>query len=434
MVLGSLLRRLVVPSSFVLRPRNCWWLLLLETVRADIATELLAQYSLDGDVLDRSGNAYDCTASGITYSSGAAQFDGAAYVMCPTALCVTGTNPRTYCMWAQPTFDGGRIFSYGSNDACNKFSLRATPTAGDFRLNMGSSCNVDATMGTDGVWSHFCVIYDGTTMFMYEDASLITSEAASPTSSVTDFYFGRAVADNAYFTGAIKDAYVFTRALTAADVIELFQLGPTPVPSRAPSFKPSEPPPSSAPSFKPTDPPSGAPSSGPSSRPSQSPSESPSSVPSSRPSLSPSEAPTPSEPQSETPSEVPSSLPSFPPTHGPTENPSEAPSNTLSSEPSDAPSVAPSTVLSSDPSDAPSDAPSAAPSEAPSSSLATSEPSEAPSAIGPSICPSSVPTAVRRPTTVPTIERTKPYQACVHALTHYNYSHADIVSQCSMLS
>lgn len=206
-----------------------------ETVRKG----LIAHWSFDaGDGADDSGNGYTATLDGCVadtgISAGGMLFDGAndyAY----------GTHPdfTTYSLavWYKGTDPGG---AYGvTSTAKQLLSTSRNATIGikaALHIQTGgvalarqisaAGSNVVATSAAainDGAWHHICSTYDATTLRLYVDGAIADSVAATLTSD----YDGRVRMmrnySTTYVAGTIDEPRMYNRALTASEVLWLYQ-------------------------------------------------------------------------------------------------------------------------------------------------------------------------------------------------------------------
>lgn len=77
---------------------------------------------------------------------------------------------------------------------------------------------------TVGVWSHLAVVHDGTTLFLYKDATLVNSTAAASTASYassTQLVFGNQVTSNNYFRGTMDDIRIYNRPLSITELRQI---------------------------------------------------------------------------------------------------------------------------------------------------------------------------------------------------------------------
>jgi fibronectin type 3 domain-containing protein len=88
------------------------------------------------------------------------------------------------------------------------------------------------------VWYHLAATYDGETLRTYRDGVLITSNTSPsgpPDAESRALLFGRHVARDQYFAGAIDDVYIYNRALSGPEIAALMSQGLDATPPSAPT-------------------------------------------------------------------------------------------------------------------------------------------------------------------------------------------------------
>jgi hypothetical protein len=197
---------------------------------------LVGWWRLNGDALDSSGNSYDGTAvNGPTTVIGAGgagttgmAFNGTnQYVnLGNPALLPSGTSARSMCAWARTTTVAAgyrEIASYGSAVASSAMFITLNGTT----LNGGGYGNDMSVTGywSTSVWKHLCEVYNGSTATLYSNGASIGSGAFTWSLTKSKAYIGRQVNDAEYWFGAIDDVRVYKRALSAADVLTIYNGG-----------------------------------------------------------------------------------------------------------------------------------------------------------------------------------------------------------------
>ncbi len=82
-----------------------------------------------------------------------------------------------------------------------------------FSLDGGESISESLT---NDVWTHFVMKYDGTSLKVYRNCSLLSSVDSSYSPSMGDLFIGNSSGD--YFHGAIDEVYLFVRALDDTEI------------------------------------------------------------------------------------------------------------------------------------------------------------------------------------------------------------------------
>lgn len=99
-----------------------------------------------------------------------------------------------------------------------------------FETNVGGCCTdaVGTTVPTEGVWYHVVGVYDGSNMRLYmngieegiePESGNLLADAAGVTA------IGSRGGDTEFLKAKIDDVRIYNRALTAAEVKQLYKLG-----------------------------------------------------------------------------------------------------------------------------------------------------------------------------------------------------------------
>ncbi|MDH5775196.1 MAG: DUF4347 domain-containing protein, partial [Nitrospirota bacterium] len=220
----------------------------------DITTGLVANWTFDADATDSSGNSYDGTlTNGATIDAtdstdivgeGKLSLDGTDdYVdLNSHATTIGSLSEGTIAAWIRTSATGVEqtIFSLSDTADSNSYaSLRLTAADQLFfavREN-GTLFHFDSTATNlaDGNWHHVVVTVSATGNNMYIDGSAVAVTYVNGNASSTNFLADVTSADTLaigkeqpstgpqkYFDGLIDDVRVYDRALTSADIDELF--------------------------------------------------------------------------------------------------------------------------------------------------------------------------------------------------------------------
>lgn len=224
-----------------LDPRAAAMLTELPPYGADI--EL--RYLLAQELSDESGNAHDGTATGgVTLLNGVAKFDGTGYIDCgdienstihltvSTWICTTNkTALQTVC---------GRHTASGNKRSFNFFLIGST---GEFQINISSDGSLAAGLGTlncrfdvcDGEWHQLVYTFEPYQSEMWIDGEQIdATRAYNPNPAYlygtpAPFSIGANDADATplnYYNGKIGRTIVFSRTLSADEIMQLYLEGP----------------------------------------------------------------------------------------------------------------------------------------------------------------------------------------------------------------
>lgn len=223
-----------------LDPRAAAMLTELPPYGADI--EL--RYLLAQELSDESGNAHDGTATGgVTLLNGVAKFDGTGYIDCgdienstihltvSTWICTTNkTALQTVC---------GRHTASGNQRSFSFFLIGST---GKFQINISSdgsftglgtlNCGFDVC---DGEWHQLVYTFEPYQSEMWIDGEQIDATRAYDSNPVylygtpAPFSIGANDADATplnYYNGKIGRTIVFSRTLSADEIMQLYLEGP----------------------------------------------------------------------------------------------------------------------------------------------------------------------------------------------------------------
>jgi DUF1680 family protein len=196
-------------------------------------------YKFDGNANDSSGNARNATVTGGNYVAGrngqAVNLSGSSqYVTLPTGV-VSALNDFTIATWVKLDTTGSwrRIFDFGSSTTVNMF---LTPSSGSvirFAITTNGSGSEQRINGTAALptatWKHVAVTLAGNTGRLYVDGVQVgqnTNMTLRPSSlgNTSRNWLGRSqYTSDAYLDGQLDQFYIYNRALSAAEVLALFQ-------------------------------------------------------------------------------------------------------------------------------------------------------------------------------------------------------------------
>jgi hypothetical protein len=235
-------RRMCLLISFVL----------VLSVAGNASANLVAHWKLDdgsgSTAQDSSGNGYHGKLFGnpqwITgHSGGGLAFDGNGdYVELPISPLLSSLTNSTFATWVDFSNQGGswqRIFDFGIDTTYNMFLTPRTDTAGPMRfaITITSYNDEDQTTAPRTLpsgWHHVAVTLDANnnTHSLYLDGELVaqnTNARYTPSSLgvTTQNWLGRSqYTADAYFNGSLDDFRIYNRALTADQVMDLYNGNP----------------------------------------------------------------------------------------------------------------------------------------------------------------------------------------------------------------
>jgi hypothetical protein len=203
------------------------------------ASGVWAQYHFDGNANDSSGNARNGTLNNSpTFVTGknaqAVSLNGSSqYISLPTGI-VSTLNDFTIATWVNASSISAwtRIFDFGSSTSVNMF---LTPTSGStirFAITTGGNGSEQRINGTAPLttgWHHVAVTLSGNTGTLYVDGVQVgqnTAMTLKPSSlgSTTRNWIGRSqYSGDAYLNGQIDEFRIYSRALSASEILALFQ-------------------------------------------------------------------------------------------------------------------------------------------------------------------------------------------------------------------
>lgn len=168
--------------------------------------------------------------SSVTFGTGklgakCATFNGSAKFETSVNIGITGTTARTMNFWVKYTSTSGDgMVTFGTTGTGNGFSALAVSNQLYFG---GESADVGPSGAAlnDGNW-HMCTItYDGTTIRLYTDGTAGSTGTPTLNTAAAHLFVGERNDGSSKFTGDIDEVYLWTRALSAAEVTSLYNGG-----------------------------------------------------------------------------------------------------------------------------------------------------------------------------------------------------------------
>jgi len=194
------------------------------------AAGLVAQYKLDGNADDSSGNGNNGTLEGgVQFGAGV---DGSALDCDGTDdfvstgkvasdLGIAGNAPRTITVWVYTRgFANGGIYDVGARTTAQDFCLRTLDSIENrWRIQYWGG-DLDFSYDTADKWVHFAHVHDGTNTKIYANGVLIVDwEKTIDTTDTNPFQIGQYGWPGNYFDGLIDDLHLYNRALSAEEVL-----------------------------------------------------------------------------------------------------------------------------------------------------------------------------------------------------------------------
>lgn len=155
------------------------------------------------------------------------------------SMLPSGTLPRTICIWLKPDALLGSgvqelIFSYGTlfSNACG-FGLQNTAGVTGLYFTRANFSAKQTYAPPAGVWTHICIVFDGTNSSFYTNGSFLGTPATTGTGAVDTILqritFG-SWGGGYWYHGGIDGFRVFGSAISATAVNQIYQglpvLGP----------------------------------------------------------------------------------------------------------------------------------------------------------------------------------------------------------------
>jgi hypothetical protein len=200
---------------------------------ADVTTNLVAYWNFENgstlgtplygtlNLTNNGSPAY--TATGGNGSSRGLSLNGSSYLEASTyPSTLNGNNPYTIAAWFKTSLgNNGGIVGYGSTGTCLGNNLRLSSATTFVTYWYGCDFGSSTVSNFVNSWHHVAVTYDGTTHKFYYDGAFLNSGSGQVRATTGNrFYLGKTV-DDIPFTGVLDDVAIYTRALSAADIVDL---------------------------------------------------------------------------------------------------------------------------------------------------------------------------------------------------------------------
>jgi len=205
---------------------------------------ITAAYKLDGNANDffvtNNGTLQGsptATTNRFNIANSAYQFNGTSQYV-STANSSVNPGVFTISIWFKTSTTGGKLIGFGSSQTgASTNADRHLYMANDGRIFFGvkpggtfKTVNSTATYA-DGNWHMATGVLSGSGMMLYIDGALVVQDAGTTTAQNYTGYWRLAYDNidlwpstptNRYFTGSLDDAYIYYRALSAAEVTQLY--------------------------------------------------------------------------------------------------------------------------------------------------------------------------------------------------------------------
>lgn len=194
---------------------------------------LTAYYTGDDTANDSTGVYSGTLVNGATYATGkigsSFSFDGINdYMSTATNSPINSSLPHTYSCWVKASSNSGTKILMGNGTSMIGFRGGNNLTFFQYYVNAESNSNYSLAINT---WYHISVVYKGTSfgannVLFYVNGSLVYTGSLSMPSGVGKIYLGSNNAGSGgFYGGLIDEAGAWNRALTSAEVTELYNTG-----------------------------------------------------------------------------------------------------------------------------------------------------------------------------------------------------------------
>jgi hypothetical protein len=215
---------------------DCGWLDKVEWLPAD----LIANWQMDDNaantiVVDSSGNGNNGTAQRNTQYmhalgviDGAFNFNGTSdYIDLQNISLPTGNSPRSVCFWINATAStrNNYIFYYGKASLNNRFSIYRDRVDGRLKFSAYANDWDTRHVLSTGVWKHVAFTFDGSTIELYIDGSIVASAADTYNTILDKAYIGCHGDGLACFEGMLDDFAIFNKALSEDEIKAVYAGG-----------------------------------------------------------------------------------------------------------------------------------------------------------------------------------------------------------------
>ncbi len=209
---------------------------------ASLTDGLVGYWPFDGDVKDYSGNGNNGSMHGVSFtdsrngSSSAAHFDGNDYVSVPASGKINSIIDFSAAMWIKASAYDARNL----NKCISLISKGSLGTNRQFGLQLGIDTNnlsffqcvfvdrIPCPKVTLGQWTHIAVTRTGRSAVVYMNGSYAASGIihSDPHANSDDVEIGRdSPGEVEYFHGVMSDVCLYNRALSAAEVLAIYNGG-----------------------------------------------------------------------------------------------------------------------------------------------------------------------------------------------------------------
>lgn len=172
---------------------------------------------------DKTPYSRDGQNTGATIASDGASFNGSSnFVSIPYGAGIDpSVTPISFSMWVKPNALTDSMFFSANYSPRLYFGIQG----GDWEMGIQNSAwgagPTDATTN----WTHVVVTMDGVYVNMYINGVFNHQKAYTTFSFLNNFNVGRNPSGNYYFNGSVSNLKIYQRALSAAEVLSLYDKG-----------------------------------------------------------------------------------------------------------------------------------------------------------------------------------------------------------------
>ncbi|MCH7938800.1 MAG: fibronectin type III domain-containing protein [Candidatus Marinimicrobia bacterium] len=218
------------------------------TIGTVIATGPVAYYPFNGDANDATGNGHNSTVTGPVLTTdrygnanSAYSFDGLDDYMQVSHATALDDDSITVTAWIKPGPIGGRVVSKDDGGSQRSYLIATDNLSGStyqiawelFESDGSGFYMVHTTTLNVNSWYFVAGTFDGILSELYFEGVLVhDSTMVSPPrrNGTAPLQFGKYNLNSNYWDGAIDDVRIYNRALSAAEIDSLYQLGGWPAP------------------------------------------------------------------------------------------------------------------------------------------------------------------------------------------------------------
>ncbi|MDO8474223.1 MAG: LamG domain-containing protein [bacterium] len=205
-------------------------------VISDLQKGLVGNWKMDGNAKDSTPNSNHGTVTGATLTTDrkgqtnkAYSFNGTTnYVSVPTSSSLQITGSVSISVWVNAATQAGDVRIVNKESAADTdgyaLGLASNNIAG--KIGDGTNCYLNSTSAVStGAWNHLVMTGDGVTMKMYINGVQIsqTKSCGSVASNTSILAIGARYSATQFFTGSIDDVRIYNRALSATEVLALYE-------------------------------------------------------------------------------------------------------------------------------------------------------------------------------------------------------------------